>query len=365
MHLNRLLATGSLLLATVALTACHPASGGDPSEATAKLEAALVPPEVNLVAAAVEEWNPTLRLVGEVRAYETIALSTEVVGNVDEVLVEVGDRVDEGQPLIEVDRDTYRLRLAQAEANLRAAQAELDLAAKELERKRDLASDETIAQAVLDQAEAGYALAEARLGATAAARDLARRDYESSVIRAPAAGMIAKRRAAAGQWADINEMLLELAVGSTVKVAARVPESWLPNLSSLASFEFTVATSAVVHRAELFSIEPVVSQASRSFEVVGTARVADGSVRPGMFANVTLVSPLTQRSLWLPASAVATSDMPQVMMVEDGRVVLRRIQTGRRSNGRIEVVEGLGADDRVIADVSGLTRGLAVTVLDS
>ncbi len=353
------------VLAVVAMTACHPASGTDPDVATAKLEQALAPPEVRLVVPEVEEWQPTLRLVGEVRPFEQVTLSTEVVGVVDRVLVEVGDRVAAGQPLVEVDRTTFALRLAQAEANLAATEAELALTVKELERKRDLVSDQTIAQAVFDQAEAANALAKARLGAAAAARDLARRDWERSVVRAPAAGMIAKRHAAAGQWADLNQMLLELAVGAELKVAAQVPESWLPNLAGLDGFDFSVGANVTVHRARLFSIEPVVSQASRSFEVVGTARVGDGSVRPGMFANVTLVAPTAQRSLWVPATAVATSDTPQVLLVENGVIVVRRVQTGRRVDGRVEVVAGLEPSEAVVTAVAGLGRGVAVTVVSS
>ena len=55
------------------------------------------------------------------------------------------------------------------------------------------------------------------------------------------------------------------------------------------------------------------------FEIVGTA-INDGSMKPGMFANVTLESPVAEQSVWLPSSAVATSDLPQVLTIEDGAV---------------------------------------------
>ncbi len=345
------------------LIACQPPTNEENDKAAIIVEKALAPQDVELVQPELREEHPALNLVGEIRAFETVSISSEVVGNIDRVLVKVGGRVDKGDALAEVDRETYRLRLAQAEANLQAAQAELNLAAKELARKLDLLSDKTIAQAIFDQAEAKQALAAARVGSASATRDLAQRDLDRSIIRSPAEGIIAKRLCVAGQWADINQSLLELAMGSEVKIAARVPEVWMPNLSGLKGFDFTVGASSETYNAKLFSIEPVVSQNSRSFEIVGTMKISEAAVRPGMFANVHLISPTQLQSLWLPSSAVASSDMPEVMMVVDDVISMRKVQTNRRDNGLIEIVAGLEADEKVILNVAGLGRGIPVHIV--
>jgi Cu(I)/Ag(I) efflux system membrane fusion protein len=121
--------------------------------------------------------------------------------------------------------------------------------------------------------------------------------------------------------------------------------------------------SGPVYTAKLYSVEPVVEQASRSFEIVGTI-ANDGSITPGMFANVLLEAPTVRQTLWLPATAVATSDLSQVLMVDEGAITFRKIRIGRRADGLIEIVDGLAPDEAVIADVSGLTRGLPVTVIE-
>ncbi len=166
----------------------------------------------------------------------------------------------------------------------------------------------------------------------------------------------------AGQWADVGAALLNLAIGSKVKVAARVPESWVGRFTDLESFAFSIGNNSRELIAEVYSLQPVVREASRSYEIVGTA-VNDGSLRPGMFANVDLTSPETTRTLWLPASAVATSDLPQVLMVENGEIAYRKVQIGRRDDTAIEIVSGLDEGEEVIKDVSGLTRGLPVKVI--
>jgi RND family efflux transporter MFP subunit len=344
------------------LTGCHGSDNDDPAAAAETLERALAPREVRLVSPEVREERPSVQLVGELRAFDTVTVSSEVGGKVDRVLVEVGDRVAAGTPLIEVDRKTFLIYLQQAEANVAAANADKSLAEKDLERKRDLRSDETIPQSTFDQAQAAHDLATARVAAASAAFDLAQRNYERSAIRAPAAGAITQRMVVAGQWADVGTGLLNLAVGDKIKVSARVPEAWAPELAGLEEFTFTVGVSGPTYTAKLYSVQPVVEHASRSFEIVGTA-ANDGSIKPGMFANVVLEAPTARQSLWLPAAAVATSDLSQVLMVEEGVIEYRKVRIGRRADGLIEIADGLSPDEQVIADVSGLSRGLPVTIV--
>ncbi len=353
-----------VVAATVLLAACHPsASGEDPASVAVAREAALAPRDVRLITPAVREERPTLELVGEVRPFDSVAVSSEVAGRVDRVLVEVGDRVREGQPLAEIDRSTYRLHLTQVEAQLAAAKADLDLAAKDLERKKDLLSDQTISQAAFDQASAAHDLARARVAAAEAARDLARRNFDRSVVRAPAAGAVTLRVAVGGQYADVGKTLFELALGDVVKVAAEVPAEWAARLSDLEGFDFKAGLEGTPRRARLYSVDPTVNASNRSFEVVGLADNREGALRPGMFATVTLSSPEATRSLWLPAAAVATSDMYRVLQVAEGKVAPHDVEVGRREEDQIEVLRGLAEGDQVIADVAGLSRGIPVRVV--
>lgn len=351
-----------LFVLAAGLAGCHGAATDDRAEAEKIVEQALAPREVRLVVPEARSEKPGVQLVGEIRPFDTVTVSSEVAGKVDTVFAEVGDRLAAGAPLAEVDRETFRIYLDQAEANLAAANADLALATKELERKRDLRSDETISQAALDQAVAAHDLAKARAAGAEAALGLAKRNFERSLIRAPDAGAVTQRHVVAGQWAEVGVGLFELAVGKKIKVAARVPAAWASKLAGLEDFSFSVGVGGANHVARVYSIEPIVEEASRSFEIVGTA-VNDGSMKPGMFANVTLESPTAEQSLWLPAPAVATSDLPQVLTIEDDAVAFQQVQIGRRDEGKIEIVEGLAQDQPVIADVSGLSRGIPVTVI--
>ena len=175
--------------------------------------------------------------------------------------------------------------------------------------------------------------AAARVAAASAALDLAKRNYDRSVVSAHP-----RPEPSPNAWSWRASGPRSVSASSTspsataIKVSARVPEAWAPELAGLEEFSFTVGVSGPVHTAKLYSVQPVVEEASRSFEIVGTA-ANDGSMKPGMFANVTLEAPTVKQSLWLPASAVATSDLPQVLMVEDGAIVYRKVRIGRRADG--------------------------------
>ncbi len=362
-HFSRTLVTASAFaLTALVLHGCHGATGEDPAVARERVEQNLAPREIRLISPEAREEHRTVSLVGEIRPFDTVTISTEVAGLVEEVLVEVGDRVVAGQPLVQIDRATFRLRSEQAAAELDAARADLELASRELERKRDLLSDRTIPQAAFDQATATFDLARARVAAAEATLGLAERDFAKSIIRAPAAGAVTVRHAVIGQWADVGFGMVDLALGDRVKIAARVPSSWAASLQGLEGFDFTVRPDEPLRRAKLYSVDPVIEESSRSFDVVGTAPGA--GLKPGLFANVHLTSPESMRSLWVPATAVMASDTPRLLVVESGRAEVLKIQTGRRDDGMIEVVSGLEEGQPVIQDVAGLTRGLPVTVVE-
>ena len=271
-----------------ALCACHPGGSEAPENARENLDQALEPRQVRLVRPEVREEYPTVTLVGEVRAFDTVTVASEVAGQVEQVFVEVGDRVAAGAPLAQIDRHAFRLRREQAAAELAAARADLALAERELERKIDLRSDNTIPQAALDQAQATHDLAAARVKAAEATLALADRDFEKSMVRALGAGVVAHRHAVAGQWADVGTPMVRLALGQRVKIAARVPSHWVTYLQGLEGFDFKVREGEPPRHAKLFSIDPVVDDSSRSFEVIGTASGA--GLKPGLYATITLTS---------------------------------------------------------------------------
>ena len=123
-----------VLLLTLGLAACHSDNSEDPAIAREKLDRNLEPRTVSEIEPEIREERPTVALVGEVRAFDTVQISSEVAGRVEKVNVEVGDTVSKGEALFSMDRRTFELRLRQAEARVQAAKADLDLARRHGQR---------------------------------------------------------------------------------------------------------------------------------------------------------------------------------------------------------------------------------------
>jgi len=351
-----------LSLPVALILACAPAPAEKPVNDTRKeLEKNLTPRKVHLIVPEIRSEHPSIELVGEIRPFDEVAISSEVAGRVEKISVEVGDRVVAGEELLRLDPVNFELAVKGAQAGLKAARAELRLAEQELARKKDLVSDHTIAQAEFDRAEARRDLAAARVEEASAALAISRRHLEKSCIRSPAAGAIIRRMVSVGQWIDVGEPLVRLAAGNRLKVAARVPSHWAPYLEGMESFTFFSGSGETLRKARVFSIEPVSDQNSRSFEITGVTKAAVG-LRPGVFARVILQASRPEETLWLPAEAIVISDTPRVFLVEDGRVAVRRIQTGLRKDGMVEILSGLQPDEKVISSVAGLSRGLPVEI---
>jgi len=353
----------TILSILLLLSACGPAGEKSSSrDAREKLDKNLQPRKVRLIRAEVRETNPSLEVVGEIRPFDEVDISSEVAGRVDQVRAEVGDRVKEGHMLVRLEAKTFELSVRQADAGLAAAKASLDLTERELERKKDLVSDHTIPQASFDQARARFDLASAELEEAKANLEMAQHRLRVTRIKAPSAGSITRRSVAVGQWIDVGQTIFRMATGSRIKIVARVPSAWAENLQGMENFEYRIGNSKELLKAKLFSIDPVINENSRSFEVIGTTKAK--GIKAGAFARVILKSQRTEKSLWLPTEAVVISDTPRVLLADDSRVSFRRVQTGLRSENMVEIRSGLREDEEVISNVAGLSRDLPVEVLN-
>ena len=363
----RLIPVLSIIVIALVLGACHQSDNDGSAEgienAAEAIEKALAPREVELVIPEIRDEKPSVEFVGEIRAFDVVPMSSEVGGKVDRVLVEVGDRVAKGAPLIEVDRETFALYQAQAEGQRQGREADLALAEKDLERKRDLRSDETIPQASLDQAQAGLRARQRR----------GRR--RGSISRSRQAQLRTERHSCAGRRSHHRTDGRGRPVGRSRRRPARCrPERqsqnrrpsagvWVGRFSNLESFTFTVGDGSTVHTAKIYSCSPWSSEASRSFEIVGTAVErryhAAGDVRQRE-ADLARLPPHPV------AAGVRRGDIGSSPGTHGRRRSDRlpqRVQIGRRDDGTIEIVNGLNEGEQVILDVSGLTRGLPVTIV--
>ena len=333
----------ALLPLALVMAACSPA---EPESDTSPRPALVVQPGTG---DALRDIYP-----GEVRARYEPDLAFRIGGKISRRMVTVGDRVEAGQPLAELNAEDVRLELDAARARLASARSDQRLARSELERYRTLLERQVISQSQFDSVESRAEASDAQLEQARAQLKVAGNQADYAVLEAPETGVIAQRLAEAGQVVAAGQAVFVLAVDGDREVVIDLPEQDVKR--------FQVGDEVAI---ELWSrpgepfpgrireLAPAADPSSRTFE----ARVA--------FDNDTADAELGQSArvlvdhanggadvLTVPLAAV-TADQGEsfvwVVNPDDATLVKTPVRTGAYREDRVPVLEGLSADDWVVA----------------
>ena len=277
-----------------------------------------------------------LRAVGTLRPNEAVTVVSEIAGRVEHIGFEEGKKVNAGAVLIELDASILRAELAKARSDLTLALANHErataLATRGLATQRAL--DE--ARAALQAAEAGVALAQARL--------------QKATIKAPLSGVVGLRSVSVGAYVTPGERIVELADVDPVKVDFRVPELSLAVLRPGQPIRVTVdALPGKTFEGEIDAIDPIVDVSGRAIRLRARIPNPRGELSPGLFARVQIVVERRENAVLVPEAAVfAEGRQRYVYRVVEGRAVLTAVELGQRRPGQVEIRSGLGRDDVVV-----------------
>jgi RND family efflux transporter MFP subunit len=313
------------------------------------------------------EWPRTLAANGNIAAWQEAVIGAEISNyRLQEVLVNVGDRVGKGQLLARIAADNVAADLAQSKAAVAEAEANLAEAKFNAERARQLRSAGFYSPQQAQQSVSAEAAAVARLEAARARQQNDELRLAQTQVRAPDAGIISARSATVGSLTQPGQELFRLIRGGRLEWRAEVTAAELASLKPGMAATITGPGGKAV-QGKVRALGPTVDTASRNALVYVDlpAAAADGGLRAGMFAHGEIelgVSP----ALTLPQSAVVTRDgFSYVYAVgADNKVALTKVTAGRRVGERIEIRDGIGADARVVAGGAGfLADGDTVRVV--
>lgn len=216
-------------------------------------------------------------------------LSPRLPGRVGEVLVDVGDRVLRGQPLLALETQYLALDAERADAELQRAEAAETEAARDFARKKDLMDRDSVAPAVYERTRAAAAQATAAVAAARAARDLARQRLEDAVLRSPIDGIVMERRTDVGERLGDSSVAFVLLQTAPLKLRFRLPERYLPAVARGQVVRAEVDPfPGEVFEGRLSAVVDAVDPASRTFLAEAEFSNADERLRPGLFARVEL-----------------------------------------------------------------------------
>ena len=288
---------------------------------------------------------------GELQAKDRAQLASEVDGVVTELAVDEGDRVEQGAVLLEVDPEKRALAVANVRAMQRDAEAALDEAEREVARVRKLHEGGIASDAALDRGETGLSRARSRVEATRAELGVAERALRDASVRAPFSGWIARRDVSRGEYVRPGQSLFELVALDPIEVEFAVAE----RDSARVHLGQQVGVKVAPYPEESFLgevtvISPTLDTKTRTLRVQASIANADGRLRPGLFARTDLGVAKREGALLVPEEAVLQRADGEVVFIATSEDTARRVvvRTGLQRDGKVEIVEGLGAEDEVI-----------------
>ena len=365
-------------------------------EATAETGAG---PAVTVATVESTQISRTLDATGTVVASDLLPILAKAPGlQIQQVLVDEGDRVTTGQPLVILDQSVIRTQITGAEANLEAAKARviqreaalaqakarLAEAQANLDRYQNLADQGAVSQQELDTrattattAQEEIRVAEANIRSAQA--DVLREDAQiqqlktqlgQSVVTAPANGIVAERFARVGDVTSSSQALFSVIRDRLLELEVSVPETQLPAVQVGNAVAISSDADPQLRlQGRVQEIAPLIDPQTRQ-AMVKISLPDSLKLRPGMFLRAALTTD-TLRGVTIPAAAVlpqangsalvyrlGNDSQVQAQVVEIGELLdngLTDFNSGS-STARIEILQGLQQGDRIVVEGAGYLK---------
>ncbi|MEY3612794.1 MAG: Nickel and cobalt resistance protein CnrB [Pseudomonadota bacterium] len=330
---------------------------------TSQAPTAAVVPSIELAASDVltartQTLSLGVAVSGAIKASQSAIVKARVAGELQELTVREGDRVQLGQVIARIDPTEYQARVRQAQQQADAAQAQVDIAQRQFDNNQALVNQGFISQTALLTSQASLNGAKATHAAALAALDLANKALADATLRAPLSGVVSQRLAQPGERVAIEARLVEIIDLSQLELEAAVTAEDASRVQVGMTAQLKVEGVAQAVPAKVLRINPSAQTGSRSIVVYLGIQGREG-LRQGQFAQGSLGTQSLQ-VLAVPVSSVRTDKpQPYVQVVQDGKVAHITVRTGERSEGEqqnLVAVTGVSEGAQVLSGSVGAVR---------
>lgn len=297
--------------------------------------------------------NATGQLVANQRAQ----VASDGTGRVIATLVERGQTVGAGDPLVKLDPRSANLSFADARAQVEAWKATAERARRDCARADDLFRQNTISQADYDRLKTDCKTAEANATAAIARQELAGKAVNDAVVRAPFAGVVDERVVNVGEYVRAGTPVATVVEVDPMRVQVTIPESQVGLIHEGQSVDFDVpAFSGVSFPATVKYLSGAVREKSRDLIIEAIAPNKDKQLRPGMFVNARIR--VGERPMPVVPQAALRVDgtLARIYVVANGRLEERLVQLGRRDGGDVAIESGVKKGDKIVARITADVR---------
>jgi membrane fusion protein, multidrug efflux system len=342
------------VLASAYLSGCSQKS----SAADKKTNGSLVVPVV-VTQAIAQDFPIELRNIGNVEAYATVTIRSQITGQITKIHFREGQEVKAGDMLFTIDPRPAQGALRQAQADLKRDQAQLVSARLEFDRARKLFESKISSKDDYDKAEAAYGALEATVMADEAQVSRAQLQVEFTSIRSPIDGRTGNLMVKQGNIVKApDDSLVTINQVHPIYVTFSVPEQELPPIRErmqAAALPVEVdapGSTGLKLKGELSFIDNTVDMTTGRIRLKATFENADGLLWPGQFLQTRLTIRTLAHATMVPTQALQSSQSGDFMFVvkEDSKVQKRPVVAGPSRGGMMVVEKGIEPGETVVID---------------
>ena len=274
-------------------------------------------------------------------------ISPKMALRISNIYVEVGDRVSKGQKLAKME-----------DINMTQARLQMQNDSLEFERTDNLYKVGGVSKSVWDARKLAYSISSSNY------KNL----LENTLLVSPINGIVTARNYDKGDMYAMAAPLFVVEEIRPVKLMVNASEKLFTSIKK----GMPVDVKLDVYGDEVFKgvvslVYPTINPQSRTFPVEIKIQNGNEKIRPGMFARVTFAYGTAEHVVVPDMAVVKLSGSGDrfVYVVEDGKVVFKKVELGRRFDTEYEIVSGLSSGDKVVVEGhSRLVNGAAVDVIE-
>ncbi|AEB09259.1 efflux RND transporter periplasmic adaptor subunit [Desulfobacca acetoxidans] len=327
-----------------------------------KPEAPARPPAPVTVATVVQKTMPmVLKAIGNVEAYSTVQVKSQVEGQVVRVHFQEGQEVKKGELMFTIDPRPFEAQLQQALANLARDQALLENARRDARRYEALIRQNLVSTGEYEQYATKAASLEATVKADAAAVENARLKLEYTAISSPIDGKTGDILINQGNLVKANdEKAILVVINQIVPIYVNftLPEQHLPEVKKYMNRRRLRVEVAIPPAeqycsfGELVFVDNKVDQATGTVQLKALFQNQDRTLWPGQFVNVSLILTEQPNALVIPAQALQVGQQGNYVyvIIADRTAEARPVELDRTADGSAVIKSGLKSGEEVVID---------------
>ena len=284
-----------------------------------------------------------------VEAVHQSTVSAQIAGRIVELRFDVGDAVKKGEVIVRIDERAATRALEASEAQVREAQAALAKARADFERSKQLLAQKFVSRAAVDQAEAAYKAAQARVSALLAGAGAAATERSFATVVAPYSGVVSARHVELGEMAVPGKPLMTGFDPSTLRVVATVPQAQVAAIQASGRARVEVPSAGRWIDVERMTVMPAADPRTHTTRVRLELPADLRDVYPGVYARAHFVTGRAPKLLVPRAAVFRRSELTAVYVVgDDDRPRLRQVRVGSAGDEHaVELLAGVKPGERV------------------